>query len=131
MRKRLTEQVTTLFRHVFLLACALCVPAHAQSDYPTRPIRFLVPLVPGGAADILARALGQKLTERLNQPVVIDNRPGAGQTLATEIAATVRDMLSREGADPRTSTPEEFAGVIAADIVKWAKVVKAAGIKVE
>jgi tripartite-type tricarboxylate transporter receptor subunit TctC len=320
--------VTALFRHAFLLSCALCVPAHAQSDYPTRPIRFLVPLVPGGAADILARALGQKLTERLNQPVVIDNRPGAGQTLATEIAAksapdgytiliaasahtinpslwklrydsnrdfsaigmiamvpnvlvihpsvagrsvkefvasaraqpgnltfgssgtgsashlsgelfrmstgvqfthipykgqgqvmidmlgghikmafpsipasiqhiksgklialgvttkrrssalpdlptideagvqgfevsgwygilgpagipkaivaklngeltrilqepSVRDMLSREGADPRTSTPEEFAGVIAADIVKWAKVVKAAGIKVE
>ena len=70
-----------------VLACALCGNALAQGDYPSRPIRFLVPLVPGGAADILARALGQKLTERLNQPVVIDNRPGAGQTLATEILA--------------------------------------------
>lgn len=72
---------------LLLLACALCGTAHAQGDYPNRPIRFLVPLVPGGAADILARALGQKLTERLSQPVVIDNRPGAGQTLATEILA--------------------------------------------
>src|SRR5688572_24919659 len=68
-----------------LVAFALCGDALAQGDYPSRPIRFLVPLVPGGAADILARALGQKLTERLNQPFVIDNRPGAGQTLATEI----------------------------------------------
>ena len=70
-----------------VVAGALCGDALAQGDYPSRPIRFLVPLVPGGAADILARALGQKLTERLNQPVVVDNRPGAGQTLATEIAA--------------------------------------------
>ena len=46
-----------------------------------------MPLVPGGAADILGRTLGQKLSERLNQSVVIDNRPGAGQTLGTEITA--------------------------------------------
>src|SRR5687768_12192772 len=72
---------------LLLVAFALCGDALAQGDYPSRPIRFLVPLVPGGAADILARALGQKLTERLNQPLVIDNRPGAGQTLATEILA--------------------------------------------
>ena len=71
---------------VFALAL-LCSLAHAQTDYPTRPIRFIVPLVPGGAADILARALGQKLADRLNQAVVIDNRPGAGQTVGTEIAA--------------------------------------------
>jgi tripartite-type tricarboxylate transporter receptor subunit TctC len=74
-------------RPYVLLVALLCGAAHAQSDYPTRPIRFIVPLVPGGAADILARALGQKLTERLNQQVVIDNRPGAGQTVGTEIAA--------------------------------------------
>jgi len=43
----------------------------------------------------------------------------------------IREMLSREGADPLTSSPEEFASVIAVDIVKWAKVVKAAGVKVE
>ena len=69
-------------------ALALSAPAaHAQSDYPSRPIRFIVPVVPGGAADLLGRTLGQKLSERLTQSVVVDNRPGAGQTLGTEIVA--------------------------------------------
>jgi tripartite-type tricarboxylate transporter receptor subunit TctC len=45
--------------------------------------------------------------------------------------SSMREMLTREGAEPRSSTPDEFAQIIAADIVKWAKVVKAAGIKVE
>ena len=83
--------LVTPSRH-FLASLLLAVSltpgfAAAQADYPARPIRFIVPLVPGGAADILGRALAQKLSERLNQSVVIDNRPGAGQTLGTEIVA--------------------------------------------
>jgi tripartite-type tricarboxylate transporter receptor subunit TctC len=59
----------------------------AQKDYPNRPIRFLVGVVPGGATDILARAIGQKLGENWQQQVVIDNRPGANQIIAAELTA--------------------------------------------
>lgn len=69
------------------LLLAASATAHAQADYPSRPIRFLVGVVPGGAADILARALGQKLTERMKQQVIVDNRAGASQTIAAELTA--------------------------------------------
>ena len=56
--------------------------AHAQQDYPARPIRIVVPSSPGGGTDILARQIAQKLTERWGQQVIVDNRPGAGQMIA-------------------------------------------------
>src|SRR5262245_29923507 len=52
--------------------------------YPTRPVRMIVPIAPGGAQDILARLIGQWLSERLGQPFVIDNRPGGGTNIGTE-----------------------------------------------
>ncbi len=61
-------------------------PVEAQ-DYPTRPIRFIVGFVPGGVADLLARSLGQKLTDAWGQQVIIDNRTGAGGLIAMQIAA--------------------------------------------
>ena len=61
-------------------------PASAQS-YPTKTIRMIVPYPPGGTTDILARAVGQKLTEGVGQSVVIDNRPGAGGNVGMEIVA--------------------------------------------
>jgi tripartite-type tricarboxylate transporter receptor subunit TctC len=57
--------------------------ARAQA-YPTRPVRMVVGYPPGGVTDIVARIIGQWLSERLNQPVVIDNRPGAGSNIAAE-----------------------------------------------
>jgi tripartite-type tricarboxylate transporter receptor subunit TctC len=64
---------------------ALLRVARAQS-YPTRPVRLIVPLAPAGAADILARLIGQWLSERLGQQFVIDNRPGGGGNIGTEVA---------------------------------------------
>ena len=57
-------------------------------DYPSRPVRFVVGYPPGGATDILARLIGQKLSERLGQQFVIENKPGAGNNIGTEAVVT-------------------------------------------
>ena len=73
------------------LAVAWCAvssaTAIAQDKYPTRPIRLIVAFPPGGSTDIIARLVGQRLSERLGQQLVIDNRGGAGGTIGTDIAA--------------------------------------------
>jgi len=65
----------------------LAADANAQADkYPERPIRWIVPYTPAGTTDILARIMGQWLSQQLHQQVVIDNRPGAGNNIGTELA---------------------------------------------
>lgn len=59
----------------------------AEPAYPTRPIRIVVPLAPGGNVDIVSRALAQKLTEQLGQQVIVDNRPGGSSVVGTETVA--------------------------------------------
>jgi tripartite-type tricarboxylate transporter receptor subunit TctC len=61
--------------------------AFAQVEYPNRPVRIVVGFTPGGGNDIIARVFGQKLSESLGQPVIIENKPGAGAILATEYVA--------------------------------------------
>lgn len=61
--------------------------AAAAADYPVKPIRVLVGFAPGGSADIIARAVGQKLADTFKQPVVVDNRSGASGIIATDLAA--------------------------------------------
>ena len=61
--------------------------AAAAQDYPNRPIRFIVPWPPGGGADIVSRIVGQRVGELLGQQLAVDNRPGAGGNIGTEVAA--------------------------------------------
>jgi len=76
-------------RHLLvgLVTAALSFSCFAQQDYPNHMLKLYVPMAPGGANDIFARIVGQRLTDRLGQSVVIDNRPGAGITVGTNIAA--------------------------------------------
>ena len=66
----------------FVTTCAA-----AQTNYPARPIRFVVPYPPGGFTDILARMIGQKLTDSWSQPVVVENKGGGGSTIGTDLVA--------------------------------------------
>jgi tripartite-type tricarboxylate transporter receptor subunit TctC len=70
-----------------ILAAAIAPPGHAQSPYPTRPLRIVAPSATGSAADTLARTIAQPLSERLGQPVLVDTRPGAGTIQGTEVVA--------------------------------------------
>ena len=71
-----------------LLALAsLTGPAAAQSDYPNRPVRLIIPFPPGGSNDVVGRMIGDQLTKHLGKQVVVDNRAGAGGVVGTEIAS--------------------------------------------
>src|SRR5450756_2801440 len=78
----------TLFALLSLLFAA--TTANGASDYPNKPIRFVVPFPPGSTLDTVGRIMGQKLAERLGQPVVIDNRPGAGGNVGYEFVAKAK-----------------------------------------
>jgi tripartite-type tricarboxylate transporter receptor subunit TctC len=71
---------------VFLCFAGFGLPAAAQ-EYPTRAVHLIVPQAPGGATDAIGRAVGQKLSERWGQPVVIENRAGAGGVVGTDVVA--------------------------------------------
>ena len=71
-----------------VLTMGVVSPLWAQSNYPSKPIRMVVPYAPGGGSDIVARIVGQKMSESLGQTVVVDNRPGAAGMLGAELAAS-------------------------------------------
>lgn len=72
----------------FVLLCSVLAvnTARAADEYPNKPIRWIVPYPPGGTTDLLARLMGQWLSQRLGQQVVIDNKPGGGNNIGTEMA---------------------------------------------
>ena len=116
-------------RSIVVICAALCLVAagHAAAQpYPNKPIRVVVAFGPGGIADTIARLIGQKLSARLGQPIVVDNRPGAGGTVGARVAAgatpdgytllvttaavAVNANLARDPFDPRTQlTPIALA----------------------
>src|ERR1700745_4052976 len=85
-RPRLYLPAMRILAACFMIAIAPAVLA--QSDYPNRPLRLVVTVPPGGAADFIARLVGAKLAEGLGQPVLIENRAGASGTIAAEAVAT-------------------------------------------
>src|SRR5262249_54543847 len=87
LRPRVGKMLTVKLLPVLLLAMLHCVPAAVQAQYPSRPVHMVVPVPPGGAPDVAARILGDRLAAQLGQPVVIDNRPGSNGTIATESVA--------------------------------------------
>lgn len=81
-------QFKSLLKRLAFTACAAVAPALAHADaYPSHPITIIVPAPPGGAIDIIARLVGQKLTESMGQGVVVENRPGASNNLGTALLA--------------------------------------------
>src|SRR5579862_5534294 len=85
-RARATRRISIVALLALLPALGLA-PARAADAWPARAIRWIVPYVPGGGTDITARLLAPKLSEGLGQQIVIDNRPGAGGNLGTELVA--------------------------------------------
>ncbi|WP_029525214.1 Bug family tripartite tricarboxylate transporter substrate binding protein [Polaromonas glacialis] len=82
-----------LFPALLVAACALACQTHAaaQQDWPARPVKILVGSAPGGGTDAMARAVADRLGPLLKQPVVVENRPGASNTLAADVTAKSTD----------------------------------------
>src|SRR5262245_5933437 len=83
------QRTRRMIRIACLLLAAALAPsvAFAADSWPTKPVRLIVPFPPGGPADVLARTVGDRIGPALGQPVVVDNRPGAGGNIGMELAA--------------------------------------------
>ena len=89
--KLLTEKSRWLFTaSSILLAFAASVSSAAQADYPTKPIRLVVGFPAGGASDVAARAVAEKMASQLNQPIIVENKPGAASNIASDTVAKAK-----------------------------------------
>src|SRR4051812_44024378 len=92
---------------IFLAALAAACGTAAAQQYPTKPVRIVVPYTPGGGVDIMARILSTKLSERLGQQFIVENRAGGGTIIGTEaVARAAPDGYTLLFANPAlTATP--------------------------
>ncbi|HZC57179.1 MAG TPA: tripartite tricarboxylate transporter substrate-binding protein [Xanthobacteraceae bacterium] len=84
----IAANVATMATALAVLAAALPRPAYSDSDYPTRPVTLIVPYAAGGVADVGMRIIGDKLSSKLGQQFVVENRPGAGGVVAAQAGAS-------------------------------------------
>ena len=139
-----------LIRRIALtLTLAMGALSAGAQSYPERPNRFIVAYPAGGGADLVARAVGQKLGEAWGQQVIVDNRPGGGANIGAELVPRaivdklnaevnrvlalpeLRERLGADGAELVGGTPAEFDAFLRREIGKWAKVIKFTGMRVE
>jgi tripartite-type tricarboxylate transporter receptor subunit TctC len=78
--------ISRIFTGLVVLGSLFALPASAQSDYPNKPIKFIVPYPPGGTTDLLARLMSQWLSTRLKEQVIVENKAGGGNNIGTEMA---------------------------------------------
>ena len=83
-------QSTRIRTGILGLALAACAPFAAAQAFPAKPISFIVPFPPGGTTDVLARALAQDLAKSLGQPIIVENKPGAGATIGADYVAKAK-----------------------------------------
>ena len=81
------KRTRNLARSLFFVALVLMVGTGAAQEYPDRPIRFIVPFAPGGGSDVVARTISERLGRQLGQPVLVENKPGAGATVGADFVA--------------------------------------------
>ncbi len=85
-----------LRRFVAMTVMVLAAGLACGQGYPLKPVRIIVPFAPGGGNDFIGRIVAQKLSESFGQPVVVDNRPGAGGVLGAELGVKARGWLHAE-----------------------------------
>ena len=102
----------------FALACA-CLGAGAQNTWPTRPVKMVIPFPAGGPTDVMTRVLSEKLTHALGQPVVVENKPGAGGTIGADfVAKSAPDGYTFVMATGSTHSVGPYLGKVPYDPVK-------------
>ena len=125
-------------RASILAAAVLCTVggiAQAQT-YPAKTVRIIVPFTTGGGSDFIARTIAPPVSKAMGQQFVVDNRPGAGSTLGSEINKAIKDpdfakRIAQDGLEPAGGTPEVFGELLKREVTEWGEVVKAANVKAE